>query len=75
MNDLIVRLEELVLENAKLKVTVEDLMNKNAELERTREILANTCKCHNDFFDDLGLREHFQKYFDEKVKEEQKNGK
>lgn len=74
MNELIARLEELTLENAKLKVTVEDLMNKNKELERTREILANTCKCHNDFFDDLGLREHFQKYFEEKVKEEQKNG-
>ena len=74
MNDLIVRLEELVLENAKLKVTVEELMKKNTELESSKEILAHTCKCHNDFFDDLGLREHFQKYFDEKVKEEQKNG-
>lgn len=74
MNELIARLEELTLENAKLKVTVEDLMNKNKELERTREILANTCKFHNDFFDDLGIREHFQKYFEEKVKEEQKNG-
>lgn len=73
MNELIARLEELTLENAKLKVTVEDLMNKNKELERTREILANTCKFHNDFFDDLGIREHFQKYFEEKVKEEQKN--
>lgn len=73
MNELIARLEEQAVEIAKLKVTVEDLMNKNAELERTREILANTCKFHNDFFDDLGLREHFQKYFDEKVKEEQKN--
>ena len=74
MNDLIVRLEELVLENAKLKVTVEELMKKNEELERTREILAKTCKFHNDFFEDLGLREHFQNYFDEKVKEEQNNG-
>ena len=73
MNELIARLEELTLENAKLKVTVEELMNKNKELERTREILANTCKFHNDFFDDLGIREHFQKYFEEKVKEEQKN--
>ena len=73
MNDLIVRLEELVLENAKLKVKIEELENKNEELERSKEILANTCKCHNDFFDDLGLRKHFQKYFDEKVKEEQKN--
>lgn len=74
MNELIARLEEQAVEIAKLKVTVEDLMNKNAELERTREILANTCKCHNDFFDDLGIRKHFQEYFDEKVKEEQKNG-
>ena len=74
MNELIARLEEQAVEIAKLKVTVEDLMNKNKELERTREILANTCKFHNDLFDDLGIREHFQKYFEEKVKEEQKNG-
>lgn len=73
MNELIARLEELTLENAKLKVTVEDLMKKNDELERTREILANTCKFHNDFFDELGIRKHFQEYFEEKIKEEQKN--
>ena len=72
MNELIARLEEQAVEIAKLKVTVEDLMKKNEELERTREILAKTCKFHNDFFEDLGLREHFQKYFEEKVKEEQK---
>lgn len=74
MNELIARLEEQAVEIAKLKVTVEELMEKNTELERSKEILAHTCKCHNDFFDDLGIREHFQKYFDEKVKEEQKNG-
>lgn len=73
MNELIARLEEQAVEIAKLKVTVEELIKKNDELERTREILANTCKFHNDFFEDLGLREHFQKYFEEKVKEEQKN--
>ena len=73
MNELIARLEEQAVEIAKLKVKIKDLTNRNEELERTREILANTCKCHNEFFDDLGIREHFQKYFEEKVKEEQKN--
>lgn len=73
MNELIERIEELAIENAKLKVTIEDLAEKVNELSRTREILSKTCKIHNDFIDDLGLRKNFQEYFDKLVEEEQKN--
>lgn len=73
MSEIISRLEELAIENAKLKVTIEDLMEKNKELERARDILASTCKLHNDFFDEIGIREGFQEFFENKIKEEQNN--
>ena len=72
MDELINRLEELAVENAKLKVAVEELNKQLKESEHYREIMAKTCKVHNDFIDDLGLRKNFQEYFDELVKEEQK---
>ena len=72
MDELINRIEELAIENAKLKVAVEELDRKYKESERYREIMAKTCKVHNDFIDDLGLRKDFQEYFDKTVEEEQK---
>lgn len=72
MDELINRLEELAVENAKLKVAVEELDRQLKESEKYREIMAKTCKVHNDFIDDLGLRKNFQEYFDALVQEEQK---
>lgn len=74
MDELINRLEELAVENAKLKVAVEELDKQLKESEKYREILAKTSKVHCDFIDDLGLRQTFQEYYDKLVEEEQKNG-
>lgn len=80
MEELIDRLEELAIarhqaimaqskleeDNATLKKIIEDL-------RRTNDVLAKTCKFHNEFFDELGIRAEFQKYFDKRVEEEQNN--
>lgn len=80
MKDLIDRLEELAIARHEAVVAKTKLENENAtlssiinDLRRTNDVLAKTCKFHNDFFDELGIRAEFQKYFDEKVEEEQKN--
>lgn len=46
-------------------ILLDKAKDKIDDLQRTIGVLRKTCKAHNDFVDDNGLRDTFQRYFDE----------